>query len=238
MGRDRQDRTTEEWATFGHHLLDMMGKKHKLYNEIAGLITKLTAPADDINKSAVTHTLNSHKEDLKDIWRKWTQKIKQTPKDKQRTKFYIKNSTYEKILKYLGLTPDNKRTKNTSDNRIFETLLTHLDGYGISNTKEMDDLKDELEKYGSATSERYSKDDLTSEDKGYQGETNKIIHAILEELKKNKISNFEKLIKIRSTINKDLKEENESLIKENNELKAKVRELEMKIKPKLDIDLY
>ncbi|PZP30320.1 MAG: hypothetical protein DI594_15775 [Shewanella oneidensis] len=228
MGRDRQDRTTEEWATFGHHLLDMMGKKHKLHKEISGLITKLTVPADDINKDEVTHTLNSHKYELKSLWRKWTQKIKQTPKDKERTKFYIKNSTYEKILKYLGLTPDNRKTKNTSDNGIFEILLTHLDGYGISNTKEMYDLKDELKIYGSATSERYSKDDLTSENKGYQGETNKIIHAILEELKKNKISNFEKLRKIRSTINKDLKEENESLIKENNELKAKVRELEIK----------
>lgn len=235
MGRDRKDRTTEEWATFGHHLLDMMGKKHKLYKEIAGLITKLTVPADDINKSAVTHTLNSHKEDLKDIWRKWTQKIKQTPKDKQRTKFYIKISTYENILKFIGLTQSDRKTKNTSDNRIFEILLTHLNSYGVNNTKEMYDLKEELKKYGSATSERYSKDELTSEDKGYQGETNKIIHAILEELKKNKISNFEKLRTIRSAINKDLKEENELLIKENNELKAKVRELEIKIKPPLDI---
>ncbi|MFB2734157.1 hypothetical protein [Shewanella mangrovisoli] len=91
MGRDRQDRTTEEWETFGHHLLEMMGKKHKLYKEIAGLITKLTFPEDDINKLEITHTLNSQKYELKDHWRKWTQKIKQIPKDAERTKFYIKN---------------------------------------------------------------------------------------------------------------------------------------------------
>ncbi|QVK24144.1 hypothetical protein KHX94_06020 [Shewanella dokdonensis] len=71
--------------------------------------------------------------------------------------------------------------------------------------------------------------------KGYQGETNKIIHAILEELKRNKINNFEKLKNIRSTVNKELKEVNEFLTSENDKLKSKIRKLEMKHKSTLDI---
>lgn len=277
MGRNRQGRTTEEWATFGHHLLDMMGKKHKLYNEIAGLITKLTVPADDINKSAVTHTLNSHKEDLKDIWRKWTQKIKQTPKDKQRTKFYIKNSTYEGILKHIGLTPEDKKTKNISDNKIFDTLLMHLNGYGINNTKEMYDIIEKLEKYKPGKIETNSNQSLFKEEKPkhsnyetknltkaiddiheeleskeekseieilinikwiiydaiktkhYQGKNNEIINSILEELKRNEITNFEELLDIRKVINKELNEKIETLTNENEELAEKIFQLGFEI---------
>jgi len=277
MGRDRQDRTTEEWATFGHHLLDMMGKKHKLYNEIAGLIKKLTVPADDINKSAVTHTLNSHKEDLKDIWRKWTQKIKQTPKDKQRTKFYIKNSTYEGILKHIGLTPEDKKIKKISDSKIFDILLMHLNGYGINNTKEMYDLIEKLEKYKLGTIEtnsnqslfeeekpkhsNYEAKDLTKainaiqkelepkEDKSeietlinikwiiydaiktkhYQGENNEIINSILEELKRNKITNLEELLNIRKIINEELSKKIETLTDENEKLNEEIFQLGLNI---------
>jgi hypothetical protein len=285
MGKQRKDRTTEEWAMFGHNLLEMMGKKHKLYKEIAGLITKLTVPADNINKLAVTHTLNSHKEDLKDIWRKWTQKIKQTPKDKERTKFYIKNSTYENILKHIGLTPEDKKVKNISDNEIFDILLIHLNSYGINNTKEMYDLIEKLEKYKPATIERNSSKNLFEQEKPkhsdyeakklkeaikdiqkefetkknketkseietlinikwiiydaiktkhYQGENNKIINSILEELNKNKITNLRELQNIREMVENKLKDENELLTNENDKLTQEVMELELKL---LDIDL-
>lgn len=276
MGRDRQDRTTEEWATFGHHLLDMMGKKHKLYNEIAGLITKLTVPADDINKAAVTHTLNSHKEDLKDIWRKWTQKIKQTPKDKQRTKFYIKNSTYEGILKHIGLTPEDKKTKNISDNKIFDTLLMHLNSYGINNTKEMYDLIEKLEKYKPSTIEINSNQSLFEQEKPkysnyegknlkqatnaiqkeleakenkseietlinikwiiydaintkhYQGENNKIINSILEELNKTNVKNLKELQNIKEIVNKELMDENETLHSKIKLMRRKLTKLRLR----------
>ncbi|MEE1980248.1 hypothetical protein [Shewanella xiamenensis] len=277
MGRGRQNRTREEWATFGHHLLDMLGKKHKLYNEIAGLITKLTAPADDINKVAVTHTLNSHKYELKDHWRKWTQKIKQTPKDKQRTKFYIKNSTYEGILKHIGLTPEDKKTKNISDSNIFDTLLIHLNGYGINNTKEMYDLIEKLEKYKPAKIETNSNKSLFEQEnqkhsnyeeknltqaikdiheeletnkskseiqtlinikwiiydaiktKHYQGENNEIINSILEELKRNKITNFEELLNIRKIINEELSEKIETLTDANEKLNEEIFQLGFEI---------
>jgi hypothetical protein len=235
MGKHRKDRTAEEWTIYGNDLLTMMGKKHKLYKEIDGLLIKLKDHKNSISKPTVLHALNSNKNELKDIWRKWTQKIKQTSKDAERTKFYIKDSTFENILKLIGITPEEKKIKEISDNKVFKILIENINSYGINNTKEMYDLMDELKRYDTATSERYSKDNLTDEKKGYQGETNKIIHAILGELKRNKINNFEKLKNIRSTVNKELKEVNEFLTSENDKLKSKIHELEIKLKQTSDI---
>ncbi|QQK58788.1 hypothetical protein FJD32_004230 [Shewanella sp. LC6] len=286
MGRDRQDRTTEEWATFGHHLLDMIGKKHKLYKEIARLITKLTVQEDDINKAAVTHTLNNHKYELKDHWRKWTQKIKQTPKDAERTKFYIKKSTFENILNFICLSPEIKLKKGISDEAIFDTLFMHLNSYGIENTKEMYEIIENLKKYKPTTIEQdynqklfeqkrpklsspkadelqkaiskirketKTKSNGTKDEKAkknietlinvkriiynapnveyYQGENNKIINTILEELKKNNINSLEKLRNIKEIINNELKDENEILHLEIKSLRTKVTELEDKFPP-------
>lgn len=235
MGRDRQDRTTEEWATFGHHLLDMMGKKHKLYKEISGLITKLTVPADDINKDAVTHTLNSHKYELKSLWRKWTQKIKQTPKDKERTKFYIKKSTFENILNFTCLSPELKLKKGISDEAVFEILFTNLKNLGIKNTNDIIKLNNKLIKYAGATSDRFSKDNLTSEIKDDQDKNNIIIHAILNTLKGKGITTFEKLRNIKNIIkNKEISElerDNEILKSKIKALMKKVTELQDKLEP-------
>lgn len=235
MGRKRKERTIEEWTVHGEDLLKIIGKKHKLYKNIEDTISKLISESKTDTKQELTNTLNSHKENLGKHWLAWTKKIKQKPKDENRTKFYIKNNTYNKILEFLELTKETKKQRKISDNDVFNRIFKLLHSFGIHNESEMMSILDELDTFKSSTSERNSKDKLTNKDDGYQGQTSKIIHAILKELDEHKISSFEKLRKIRSTVNNKLKTDNESLIKENNELKAKIRELEIKIKPPLDL---
>lgn len=245
MGQKRKDRTMEEWMSHGNKLLTMMGSEHKLYREIDSLLSKLMSKNKDINKQALILSLNSHKYELDYLWRKWTQKIKQELKDANRTKFYIDKKIYNDILGFIGFGNINSKLEDNekwgeknkiSDNKIFKTLFYHISSFGVGNVKEMYDLIDELNKFGSASSERYSKDALTSESKGYKGETGKIIYAIIEELKRNRITNFEKLKKIRSNVNRELNDTNKLLSDENEKLKRRIRELELELEPPLDID--
>ncbi|MFB2734158.1 hypothetical protein [Shewanella mangrovisoli] len=69
----------------------------------------------------------------------------------------------------------------------------------------------------------------------YQGENNKVINAILEELKTNNINSLEKLRNIKEIINNELKDENEILHREIKSLRKKVTELEDKLVPPLDL---
>lgn len=288
MGQHRKDRTTEEWTAYGHLLLQIIGKRHKLYKEIEPLINKLNENKLNINECQITESLNSHKYELKDHWRKWTQKIKQIPKDAGRTKFYIKKSTFENILNFICLSPELKLKKGISDEAVFDTLFIHLNGYGIENTKEMYEIIENLKKYKSTTIEQNynqklfgqkrpklsspkanklqraiskihketktkTKNNETKDDeiKGkietlinvkriiydapnidyYQGENNKIINTILEELKTNNINSLEKLRHIKEIINNELKDENEILHREIKSLRTKVTELEDKLTP-------
>ncbi|WP_212601759.1 hypothetical protein [Shewanella sp. M16] len=236
MGRDRRDRTMEEWINDGDELLKKMGEKHKLYKKVSALLSDLNSNKDDAEKHEIIDALNLEKDKLGEAWLKWTKSIKQKAKDKKRHKFYISEKTYDDILSFIGLKNEDSKFKKhdkggkkneTSDNKIFKILFDHISSFGVSDVKEMYTLIDELNKFGSASSERYSKDALTSESKGYKGETGKVIHAIIEELKRNKITNFEKLKKIRSTVNRELSEDNKQLLDENEKLKRRIRELEL-----------
>lgn len=286
MGQHRKDRTTEEWTAYGHLLLQIIGKRHKLYKEIEPLINKLNENKLNINECQITESLNSHKYELKDHWRKWTQKIKQIPKDAGRTKFYIKKSTFENILNFICLSPELKLKKGLSDEAVFDTLFMHLNSYGIENTKEMYEIIENLKKYKPTTIEQdynqklfeqkrpklsspkaeelqkaiskirketKTKSNGTKVEKAkknietlinvkriiydapnieyYQGENNKIINTILEELKTNNINSLEKLRHIKEIINKELKDENEILHREIKSLRTKVTELEDKLTP-------
>uniref|UniRef100_E6XKC0 Uncharacterized protein n=1 Tax=Shewanella putrefaciens (strain 200) TaxID=399804 RepID=E6XKC0_SHEP2 len=206
MGQHRKDRTTEEWTAYGHLLLQIIGKRHKLYKEIEPLINKLNENKLNINECQITESLNSHKYELKDHWRKWTQKIKQIPKDAGRTKFYIKKSTFENILNFICLSPELKLKKGLSDEAVFDILLIHLNSYGINNTKEMYDLIEKLEKYKPDTIERNSSKDLFEQEKPKHNdyEVRKLKEAIKDihkefEPKKNKEtkSEIETLINIK-----------------------------------------
>jgi hypothetical protein len=237
MGRKRQDRTKEEWSNHGIILLDMMSKKHKLFKKIDAALSKLQNDSDEINKQEITKSLNSHKDILGGIWLKWVKKISQKPKDENRTKFYIKNNTYNEILSFVGLDEETKKIRKISDKKVFATLFQHFNSFGVNNTDEMYNLIDELNKFGSSTSELHSKDSLTDKNKGYQGKTNKIIHAILAELKRQRITNYEKLISLRSDTKRELRDSvYKSLSEENKVLKQKVRQLEDELHPPLDLD--
>jgi hypothetical protein len=225
MGRKRQDRTMAEWLNHGGILLNMMGKKHKLYKTTDATLSKLTSEHDDDNKQEATDLLNSYKDLLGNNWLEWVKKITQKPKDRNRSKFHIKNDIYDGILSFIGLNKETKKIRKISDKKVFTTLFQHFNSFGVNNTDEMYNLIDELNKFGSATPELHSKNAFTDKSKDYQGETNKIIHAILGELKINKINNFE-----------ELKDVNELLSDENKKLKRRIRELELELEPPLDID--
>lgn len=237
MGRHRSKRTAEEWKSHGHHLLKMLGKKHKLHNEIELLIKKLIN--NDSNENETTKLLNSYNENLKDYWRKWTQKIKQIPKDAERTKFYIKKSTFEDILKFLCITPEEKLEKGISDQEAFEILFTNLKNLGIRNIDDIIELNDKLNKYAGAASDRFSSDKLTTEIKDNQSKNYIIIHAILNTLKNKEVTTFDKLINIknivRNKIIRELEGENEMLRSKIKSLRTKVTELEDKLEPPLDL---
>lgn len=226
MGRKRQDRTIEEWTVYGENLLNIIGKKHKLYKNIETTISKLIRESKNTTKQELTNTLNSHKGNLGNHWLTWTKKIKQKPKDENRSKFYIENSTYNKILGFIELNKETKKQRNISDNEVFNRIFKLLYSFGIHNESEMKSILNELDKFSSSTSERNSKDTLTDKDDGYQGQTSKIIHAILKELGDRKISSFEKL----KSINKYVRSEEVNKLKSEIEsLKNKIEKLENKL---------
>jgi hypothetical protein len=232
MGRKRQDRTIEEWTEHGGILLDIIGKKHKLYKTIKTTRSTLINESDETIKQELIKKLNSHKDNLGEHWLTWTKKIKQKPKDENRSKFYIEKNAYDGILRFIGLSKKTKKLKEISDNQVFKTLFEYLNAFEVNNVGEMHDLIDELNKFNSATSDRYSKDKL-SEIKVYHGITNNIIHAILSELKRNKISNFEKLISIK----KDIKNEKiDELEIEITRLKKIINSLKNSQDDKLELD--
>jgi hypothetical protein len=250
VGRKRKDRTINEWIDHGGILLDIIGKKHSLYKNIEKTISTLINQLNEeikqklknqqreenkqelinqINekvKQELTNELNFHKDNLGKHWLIWTKKIKQKSKDENRSKFYIKKNTYDKILRFIELDKETKKQEATSDNEIFNRIFKLLYSFGIHNESEMKLILDELERFNSATSERYSKDTLTGEDIGYQGQTSKIIHAILEELKSNKISSFEKLQSIKKHVRNEKIDELKSEIES---LKNNIKRLESKL---------
>ncbi|MGI2115411.1 hypothetical protein ACRN9G_17680 [Shewanella frigidimarina] len=231
MGQHRQNRAMSDWINNGESLLRKMRDEHKLYNEIKNLIFQLINNEDDTDREKITEELNSKKYELGEIWIKWVRSISQKTKDKERSNFYVNDKIYDEILNFIGLTRGNKKEnkKENSDNKIFETLFIHIKGLGVNNTNEIYSLIEELSKFSSAANDRNSKDLLTNEKKHYQGITGQIIHAILKELKRNRITNFEKLKNIRATINKDLNDTNEMLSEENKKLNLRIRNLENKI---------
>jgi polyhydroxyalkanoate synthesis regulator phasin len=220
VGRKRQDRTVEEWTVYGENLLNIISKKHKLYKNIEKTISKLISETKNKTKQELTNQLNLYKDDLGKHWLKWTKKIKQKPKDENRSKFYIENNTYNKILSFTELTKETKKQRNISDNDVFNRIFKLLHSLGIHNESEMKLILAELEKFKSGISERNSKDKLTDKNVGYQGKTSKIIHAILKELGDKQISSFEKLQSIKKHVRN----------KEINKLEGEIESLKNKIK--------
>lgn len=219
MGRKRQDRTIEEWTVYGSNLLDIIGKKHRTYYDIETTISRLISETTSKTKQELTNKLNSHKDNLGKHWLRWTKKIKQKPKDENRSKFYIENKTYNKILRFIELDKETKKLLKISDNEVFNRIFKLLYSFGIHNESEMKLILDELEKFKSGILERNSTDTLTDED-GYQGQTSKIIHAILKELGDKQISSFEKLKSIKKYVRN----------KEINKLEGEIESLKNKIK--------
>ena len=259
MGRKRQDRTINEWIEHGKILLDIIGKKHSLYKNIEETLStlinqlskeikqklknqpneknkqELTNQINEKIKQELTNQLNFHKDNLGKHWLIWTKKIKQKSKDENRSKFYIEKNIYDKILRFVGLNKETKKQEEISDNEIFNRIFKLLYSFGIHNESEMKLILDEIERFNSATSERYSKDTLTGEDIGYQGQTSKIIHAILEELKSHKISSFEKLQSIKKHVRNEKIDELKSEIES---LKNKIKRLESKLgDDEIELDL-
>ncbi|MCU8004139.1 MULTISPECIES: hypothetical protein [Shewanella] len=226
MGRKRQDRTIEEWTFYGENLLNIIGKKHKSYKNIETTISKLISEPKNTTKQELTNTLNLHKDNLGKHWLAWTKKIKQKSKDENRSKFYIENNTYNKILRFIELTKETKKQRNISDNEVFNRIFKLLYSFGVHNESEMKSILNQLDKFNSSTSERNSKDKLTNKDDGYQGQTSKIIHAILKELDDRKISSFGKLQSIKKNVRNEKIDELKSEIES---LKNKIKKLESKL---------
>ncbi|MXR67714.1 hypothetical protein GNT65_03385 [Shewanella sp. JBTF-M18] len=170
--------------------------KIEIQKAISNINTK--EALSDIDTLETLNILNSYKNELGEDWVKWRKKFTQKDQDEKRTDFYIDDEIYDKILHFLNLSRNSKKEKNISDNEIFKRLFKALSTLGLHNITETENLLDELEKFSSATSNRHSTDSLFDEEKRYQGESSKIIHSILTELKKKKITNFEKLVNIRN----------------------------------------
>ncbi|MCG9738341.1 hypothetical protein L1D32_09255 [Shewanella insulae] len=230
MAREREDRTLEDWSEHGVLLLKMIDNRNNRHKEISRLISILKSDANRHQKEEATTNLNQLKYELGKNWTDWVKKINQKKNDMKRSRFYLKDKTFNELLSFLGQTKNNKK----SDNEIFTALLSYISIFDLNSIDETYKITEELNRFSSATSERYSKS-LLADKTLPQGRTNRIIKSILDELKKNKITSFEDLMLLRKITNKDmnneikflnnenksLKERNALLEKENNKLKLK-----------------
>ncbi|WP_420789098.1 hypothetical protein ACOI2Q_18450 [Shewanella algae] len=236
MNKTRNNRDKNDWLIYGNLLLDLIsgekskskGRNKKHHKQIKELLTHLNNTNGRVESvEKIVNQLNSLKYSLGDDWTYWVKMISKRKKDAERSRFYINDEVYNNLLIFMGENPRSDTAKKTSDNKLFRNLLQALSSLGVNSVSEMYDIIAELDKYKGALSERHSKDTLISDEKSSSGRTKLTISAIIEELKRQKISNFDKLKTLRTDLKREVRES--SLIEitnENEQLKRRIAELE------------
>lgn len=145
MATKRVDQPVEIWINRGDNLLNKLQGQRGLSKKIRTQLNRLKSAAkagdEDKIKDAL-NTLNSTKYDLADEWGNWLRRNRQHIVDKERSRFYVSDEAYERVL---GFTEQS--SYEGSPTKSVEQLFVALDSMGLTSISSIYDMQELLKPY-------------------------------------------------------------------------------------------
>ncbi len=222
MTAKREDQPVEIWINRGDNLLNKLQGQRGLSKKIRTQLNRLKSAAragdEDKIKDAL-NTLNSTKYDLADEWGNWLRRNRQHIVDKERSRFYVSDEAYERVLRFT-----EQSSYEGSPTKSIEQLFLALDSMGLTNISSIYDMQELLKPY----SDTYNGSASSSSEAAHLAS---VIKSLISKLADNNVNDFTDLRNIEKakTQAKNLKRQAEEQL---NSAKPKVDSLKQALTAK------
>ena len=181
MAAKREDQPVDIWLKRGDNLLNNMQSQRGLSRKIRTQLNRLKSAAkagDEEKIKDALNTLNSTKYDLADEWGNWLRRNRQHIVDKKRSRFYVSDEAYERVLRFT-----EQSSYEGSPTKSIEQLLLALDSLGLTNISSIYDIQELLKPY----SDTYNGSISSSSEVGHLAS---VINSLISTLADNDVNDF------------------------------------------------